>query len=285
MREDLKELLANTPEVRRALAKNFLKKSDPPEDANPPRPEEDRIVSSLFEKVWQADDLADGLRRTFEVQKTQSDREAAREVARLVLPQSKEARERLREWKKDLDGRMLVLPFGTHAKAEMALARLTDRPYREQVRDSRLTSEALLPVSQIRSSSKLAISSRHLIEEIAIYLATKVRFGPYRRKQGRPLYEDPEAAALDFTREGALEALLNEVNDNLRFHANAEDDDLLPMHLEIDDDGLSKRLEDVSDTLWDDLSKAFPRLRFVRLNSMAGPDTFFVRCLLKIFLR
>ncbi len=143
----------------------------------------------------------------------------------------------------------------------------------------------MFPVSDIRGgATKAVLASRPLIEEIAFYFATKVLFGPRRLEQGKPLYSDTAHPDLNFKNEGALERVLRRVDAKLRFHTNAKDDDLLPMHIEVDVEGLFERLREANDGLLRDLEANFPRLSFVRLDNSSDPDEYFLACLLKIFL-
>lgn len=292
VRRDLHKLLGESSAVRTELAKYF-EVGAPPGDLSSSRepsapldPQQDPLVLALLDPTSKALDLVERIRWAVEAREmTAADCETLREIARLVLPQSGDVQERLSEWKAQLAGKVLVLPYCTHAEAEMALAAVAERPYRERLCGSDLASEALFPVSDIRGgATKAVLASRPLIEEIAFYFATKVLFGPRRLEQGKPIYSDTAHPELNFKNDGALERVLLRVDAKLRFHANAKDDDLLPMHIEVDVAGLFERLRDANDGLLRDLGVAFPKLSFVRLDASSNPSDYLVDCLLKIFL-
>lgn len=284
MRTKLKEHLLSVPSIQQKL----IEKLRLPKNADM-----EHLATHLFDKSLPALDLA----RAFQSARQglgPSDLLTLQEIARLVLPQSGEVYAQLREWKKELAGRHLLLPYLSHAEAEMALARLDERPYQETLHeaedhaDTKLVSEALSPATEIRSgSAKVGLFEEHFfMQEIARYFATKVKLGANRRHEGKFIYRRTDHPDLVFTQEGNFEKVVNRINDHLQFHQeDAEVADLLTMHIEVDVPDLAERLKDreTADRLLRELGKTFPRLSFVQLAPKPQANSYLRLLLVVIF--
>ena len=279
MIEKLIEHLTSAPILRSKLAQKLHL---------PAKGDAESFAEVLFDHGLSALELAEGLQFARKGLGP-TDLLALQEIARLVLPQSAEVRANLAQWKTELEGKILVLPYLSHAEAEIALAGLAERPCQPKLQDAEtfadieVFSEALFPASEIRSgSTKALLTPDPLLHEIAHYFATRVLFGENRRFQGAPAYR-PNHPHLNFTVPGNFEKVVREVNAHLRYHHKADLDDLLPMHIDLDVDGLEAHLRNPETGLLDKLGKTFPLLSFVRLDKASSSMPDLRLCMVRIF--
>ena len=253
-------------------------------------PAVEALADWLLDGTRTSVDLVHRLRKSFEApENTSGVRTEIGEVARLVLPNAADVRAWVQRVK---NGRkVLILPVAHPVKIELHLASFDDRAMQlglrprdassaDQGGKTELASAAVVRARDFVSGSAQSIATKHFLQELTRYFATRVLFRSPHTGEIEVLFPATDDR-LRFKTDAAFEQVRERVNGSIAFHATAEDDDLLPRRLEVDQE-LFERLQNANDDLLRAIESHFPDLHILVVTAETAPDTALTISLVKI---